>query len=298
MTAFRDAFIEYGAALALPPVVISSDASLRSPAVALTDFVVTNHAAFDCTARITGAPEWLLCGDIAEPLAPGGSATLRVGIDPRLVPPGETDARALLTISGPFLRRSYPLHVHASVRYTGPAPRVESETVAGVAGKRTLHVTVTNVGGGLLQGYWHDRNAPRRNEFLLGENESVRFSKTFPDEERGGLAVVCDCVNARLRMHEIAPEREPPFTAAPFIDFLETPRGTRRTFELELRDDFTAIELPERLRGSVTFERLPEHRVRFALASAHPASCADYVLFHHRAGVRRALPILISEGSS
>jgi hypothetical protein len=314
---FNDHLIVYTRSIEMPPVKIATPDCLQRKRYGLANLRITNRGNFSYSVAIGRAPEWLLIEERERRLAPGENASFSLGLDQGRLPPGRVTGVGEIVISRPFIKLPYSFEVKLAVEYVAPAPRVEIEAVAGEK-TRTLRIVVGNAGGGLLEGYYYDRARNERHTFLLagdasaqgaagspGGNRLFRMERVFRDfdEVRGGILVLCDCINERFRRFEIHPSAyfdKEPFADASVIDFMRVASGQRHEREITVRHpDFLSrcsVVIPPRLREHLSSRPGPAGKVHFLLAEGASVIgyVADYVEFDGAGGRTRRLPVIVS----
>lgn len=312
---FNNHLIAYARTVEMPPVKIATPECLTRKQHGLASLRVTNSSNFPYAVAIGRAPDWLLVEERERWLDPGESATFTLGLDQGRLPPGQVVGAGEIVMSRPFIKLPYSFQVKLTVEYVVPAPRVEVDAVAGETTK-TLRIAVRNAGGGLLEGYYYDRARNERHSFLLageaaGSNESMGGNRLFRmervfrdfDEVRGGMLVLCDCINERFRRFEIHPSTyfdKEPFADAAVIDFMHAASGERHEREIIVRHpDFLSqcsIVIPQRLSGYLSCHAGPAGKNRFLLSEGASVigDVADYVEFNGAGGRTHRLPVIVS----
>lgn len=312
MCTASDPFVEYDRRVKLPPIAIAA-----APAAGRVDGVeiqVRNRAAFPYDVELVDLPPWLL-GGARRSLSAGESCGLHLSLDPAGMPPGTTRGRLALHVTRPFLSRRYPVDLIATARYSGPAPLVAHRIRRDAAGRDVLRVVVVNVGGGLLQGYFYDRGTNTHRRFVLSARANLptgtldatpaaaprafreRKLLSHTDASRAGVSIICDCVNPRLRRHDIDTRTDARLVEAPFLDLLGSTRGRARSVETRLRTrQPLAVSVPEALRACLTWQVVEGERVRFLLAADPdvPDFLAGHVDLRVPGGTAQRVPVLIS----
>lgn len=323
-----DCFISYTRRLTLPAVTISCVSSLQTRLNNLGRLKITNKSNFSYSISLLRVPEWLTVEPAEQSLESGQEAFLALGVDQSHLPPGHTQSVSELVMRRPFISRSYPFEVSINVDYVPPVPLIEVMAES-KRGTNTLRIMVRNAGGGLLQGYYYDRNRNEHKTFLLAgnstksesqqqenlsdqlptrpthSNQFFRSERDFQDLEEvsRGILIACDCINEKFRRFEIAPEtyfKREPLANLPLIDFMQVEVGRSHEREIIIRHpafrEGCSIMIPTKLQRHVKCIQLARGKFRFAIsAQAFSLGCvADHVEFKSSNGTRQKLPIIIS----